>query len=96
MEDAPLAEAFGVAAGYVSVLIFALYLQSDDVALLYSQPEVLWGSLVPLLFWVSWMWLQTRRGAMDDDPILFAVRDKASLIAGAVFAAVFLFATFLP
>ena len=96
VEDAPLAEAFGVAAGYVSVLIFALYLQSDDVALLYSQPEVLWGSLVPLLFWVSWMWLQTRRGAMDDDPILFAVRDKASLIAGAVFAAVFLFATFLP
>jgi hypothetical protein len=44
---------------------------------------------VPLvLFWVSWMWMQAHRGLMHDDPLVFAVKDRASLIAGAVFVVV--------
>jgi hypothetical protein len=41
-----------------------------------------------LLFWISWMWLQAHRGNMHDDPLVYAVKDKASLAAGVVFAVV--------
>jgi hypothetical protein len=31
---------------------------------------------------VSWMWMKAHRGEMNDDPLVFAVKDKASLCAG--------------
>jgi hypothetical protein len=33
-------------------------------------------------FWTMRMWLLTTRGEMDDDPILFAVRDRPSVLLG--------------
>ena len=41
-----------------------------------------------VLFWISWMWMQAHRGRMHDDPLVFAVKDRASLIAGALFVAI--------
>ena len=41
-----------------------------------------------MVYWISWMWLRASRGEMHDDPLVFAFRDKASLVAGALFAAV--------
>jgi hypothetical protein len=35
--------------------------------------------LCPLLFyWISRLWVLTFRGALKEDPILFAVRDRVS------------------
>ncbi len=86
--DAPLVLAFGVASGYGSAVVLALYLNSDAVMLLYRYPEVA-GSTVPILiFWISWVWLQASRGLMNDDPLVFAVKDPASLGAGMAFGAV--------
>jgi hypothetical protein len=41
-----------------------------------------------MLFWISWMWMQAHRGKMHDDPLVFAVKDKASLLAGVAFSIV--------
>jgi hypothetical protein len=41
-----------------------------------------------MLYWVSWMWMQAHRGNMHDDPLVFALKDKASLLAGLAFAGV--------
>jgi 4-hydroxybenzoate polyprenyltransferase len=86
--DAPLVEAFGVASGYGSALVLALYLNSEAVTLLYRQPQVAGGVVPIVLFWISWVWIQAHRGRMNDDPLVFAVRDPASLAAGVAFAAV--------
>ena len=76
--DAPLVQIFGVSSGFMSVLVLALYINSEDVRLLYSKPELLW-LLCPLFFyWISRVWLITSRGLMSDDPILFTVKDSAS------------------
>jgi 4-hydroxybenzoate polyprenyltransferase len=91
--DAPLVQAFGIASGYGSALVLALYLNSESVILLYRQPEVAGGAVPILLFWVSWVWLQAHRGNMNDDPLVFAVKDRASLLAGAAFAFVLLTAS---
>ena len=86
--DAPLVQMMGITSGYSAVLVLALYLNSDTVLHLYRAPEFVWGAVPVMLFWVSWMWMQAHRGEMHDDPLVFAVKDKASLLAGAVFAAV--------
>jgi 4-hydroxybenzoate polyprenyltransferase len=85
-DDAPLVQMLGIVAGYTAVLVLALYLNSADVVRLYLAPEWIWGCVPVLLFWVSWVWLQAHRGQMHDDPLVFAVKDKASLMAGAAFA----------
>jgi 4-hydroxybenzoate polyprenyltransferase len=84
--DAPLVQMFGVATGYVAVLVLALYINSDAVMKLYLTPEIVWGAVPIMLYWISWMWIQAHRGKMHDDPLIFAIKDKASLIAGALFA----------
>ncbi len=86
--DAPLIQMLGVSAGYAALVVLALYLNSDAVVMLYRTPEIVWGAVPVMLFWVSWMWMQAHRGHMHDDPLVFAVKDKASLVAGVCFAAV--------
>lgn len=86
--DAGLILSMGVTSGYASVLVLALYLNSDAVLRLYRAPEIMWGSIPVLLFWVSWMWMQAHRGEMHDDPVVFALKDRGSLLAGASFALV--------
>ena len=86
--DAPLIQMLGVCAGYAALMVLALYLNSETVLTLYRSPEFVWGAVPVMLFWVSWMWMQAHRGRMHDDPLVFAVKDKASLFAGACFAAV--------
>ncbi len=83
--DAPLVQNLGVTSGYASVLVLALYLNSDAVLKLYRSPQFMWCAVPVMLFWVSWVWFKAHRGQMHDDPLLFAVRDKASLLAGAAF-----------
>lgn len=84
--DAGLVQTLGVASGYASVLVLALYLNTAAVTRLYSTPECVWTTVPVLLFWISWMWFKAHRGEMHDDPLVFAVKDKASLLAGLLFA----------
>lgn len=86
--DASLIQTFGIASGYASVVVLALYLNSEAVLKLYGNPQIVWGGVVIILFWISWMWMQAHRGLMHDDPLVFAVKDKASLLSGAAVAAI--------
>ena len=84
--DAPLIQMLGVSSGYTAVLVLALYLNSQVVSQLYRTPEFVWGTVPVILFWISWMWLQTYRGKMHDDPLMFAIKDRVSILAGVIFA----------
>lgn len=92
VSDAPLLQTLGVSSGYISALIVALYVRSEDVVSLYAQPLAIWLVLPILLFWVSWVWLKAERGEMHDDPIVFAAKDKASLVVAALTTIVFVYA----
>ncbi len=88
--DASLIQALGIASGYAAVVVLALYLNTDTVLRLYKTPEIIWGALPVTLFWISWIWLKAHRGEMHDDPMVFAMKDRTSLMAGAAFGAVLL------
>ncbi|MDP9123453.1 MAG: UbiA family prenyltransferase [Pseudomonadota bacterium] len=85
-DDASLIQTMGITAGQASVLVLALYLNSDAVTLLYKSPQLIWGAVPIMLFWIHWMWMQAHRGQMHDDPLVFAVKDRTSLLAGAAVA----------
>jgi 4-hydroxybenzoate polyprenyltransferase len=82
-DDMPVLQSMGVSSGYLAVLVMALYINSPEVHALYSRPVALWAICPALLFWISRVWVKTHRGEMHDDPVVFAVRDKVSLLVGA-------------
>lgn len=84
--DTTLVQIYGVAAGYGAALVLALYLDSEAVTTQYATPQILWAAVPVLLYWISWLWLKANRGEMHDDPVIFAVKDRTSLAAGAVLA----------
>jgi 4-hydroxybenzoate polyprenyltransferase len=80
----------GGSSGYLSVLVLALYLSSDEVVGLYDRPEALWLICPLLLFWISRMWFRAHRGNLDEDPIVATARDPVSYGIGVLVAAVLL------
>lgn len=83
----------GVAAGYISVLVLAFYITSKDVTALYAHPERLWLLCPVMLYWVSRVWLLAHRGLVNEDPLVFALRDKVSYAVGGAAVLVLLAAT---
>jgi len=86
--DLPIVETMGLTSAYVSVLVLCLYVSSDAVSRLYRLPEALWLISLILLYWITRIWFLARRGQLPDDPVLFATRDRTSLVAGALIVAV--------
>jgi len=78
----------GAAAGQVSVLVLALYITSKEVTALYSHPERLWLLCPVMLYWVGRVWVLAHRGLVNEDPLVFALRDRVSYGVGLVSALV--------
>ena len=91
--DAPLIQIFGVASAFAAVVVLALYINSDAVQILYKTHEIIWLTVPVLLFWISWIWLKVQRREMDDDPVIFALKNKTSLLCGFVFLSIFAIGT---
>ena len=83
VEDLVGLAALGAAAGMASVVVFALYVQSPEVRVLYGRPELLWLAGLLLLAWLGRMTLLAGRGAFEDDPVTFATRDRTTWLTGA-------------
>ncbi len=79
-DDLSVLQPMGVASGYLSVLVLALYINSSASEALYHRPQFLWLVCPCLLYWVSRAWFVAHRGKMVDDPIVFAIRDRTSQI----------------
>lgn len=79
----------GLGAGYGSVVIAAFYILDSHTRTLYPAFQFLW--LIPplLAVWISRLWLFAHLGILHSDPVLFAIRDKFSLICGAILLGVF-------
>lgn len=87
VDDLPLISQIAIASGYVSVLVMALYVNTPAVSELYSTPEAMWGICLVLLYWITRMVMVTHRDRMNDDPVVYAVKDPVSraclvLVAG--------------
>ena len=91
VDDLPLVAQMATAAGFVAVLVLALYIDTPQVQAQYGSPAILWGVCLVLLYWVARIVMITHRGRMHDDPLVFAIKDPVSrtclLLSGALVAA---------
>ena len=80
--DRELLLSLGVGSSFSAVVIFSLYVHSQDVLLLYSSPEYLFLLCPIVLYWLSRTWLQAHRGELKEDPVILAIRDPVSYGVG--------------
>jgi len=90
--DQDILASFGLAGGYLSAAILALYAVTPDAQAAFRTPEALWLLCPLLLYWISRVWIFARRGRIPEDPILFALKDPASRYAALASVAIFLLA----
>lgn len=83
---------FGTASAYAAVVVFMLYIARPDVTELYRHASRLWLIVPLLIYWLNRVWLLASRGNLDEDPVVFAMRDGMSLSVGAAVALVALLA----
>jgi 4-hydroxybenzoate polyprenyltransferase/phosphoserine phosphatase len=83
---------FGSASGYASVVVLTLYISNlnSDVVQLYRHITRLWLLVPVLLLWLSRLWLMASRGELDEDPVVYAITDRRSLLLGGLVLAIVL------
>ncbi len=90
--DLAAVQSSGIASCFTAGIILTLYIQSKEVHNLYREPQWLWVVVLGVIFWLLRVWLVASRGQLDEDPVLFAVRDPmsyalAAFLGGAVLLA---------
>jgi 4-hydroxybenzoate polyprenyltransferase/phosphoserine phosphatase len=88
--DLGIVATLAAAAGFNAVTVFALYISSDTVRHLYRHPDALWLVCPILMYWLARALIMANRRLMNDDPIVFALRDWNSLLAFALVAVIML------
>lgn len=87
--------ALGIANITASVVVLALYINSEEVTSLYRSPEILWLLCLLLLYWGNRTWVGARRGKIAEDPVVFAITDRVSQMVAVGFVLVALAARYL-
>jgi hypothetical protein len=83
---------FGTASAYAAVVIFAIYITGPEVVPLYHKPTLLWLIVPLMILWLSRVWLLASRGELHQDPVVFALTDRMSLLIGAAVSVIALLA----
>jgi len=84
----------GVGAALSAVVVFGLFISAEETRGRYATPELLWLVALGLVYWLARLWIKTSRGRMDDDPLVYAIKDSGSLMAVSFMIAVTLVAHF--
>jgi 4-hydroxybenzoate polyprenyltransferase len=90
--DADQLRSFGTASAYSAVVVFSIYITGREVVVLYRHPGWMWLIDPLMLLWLNRVWLLASRGEMDEDPVVFAVTDRMSILIGIAVLAVALLA----
>jgi 4-hydroxybenzoate polyprenyltransferase len=91
-QDGVLLVAQGMAAGYLSVLVLALYTNTRLVQAPVGKYGLFWLICLLLWYWISHMWLMAHRGRICEDPVAYALKDPVSRILIGIAAVVTLLA----
>jgi 4-hydroxybenzoate polyprenyltransferase len=77
-EDAETMFMLGIANSTAAVVVLAFYISSPEVKILYREPALLWAICLLMLYWGNRTWIGAKRGKINDDPVVFALKDKVS------------------
>ncbi len=90
--DTDQLRSFGTSSAFAAVMVFAIYISSSDVVVLYRRAQLLWLIMPLMILWLCRIWLLASRGELDEDPFVFALTNPMSLAIGIAIAAIALLA----
>lgn len=68
----------GLASALCAVVVLGLFINAPETRERYASPDLLWGLVALMIYWLGRLWIKTARGEMDDDPVLYALKDRGS------------------
>lgn len=81
IDDLETVRSMGIASGFMSALVLALYIESPTSFINYNLPELLWITPPIFLAWIMRIWIKTGRNELTgEDPLQFSLKDKPSWI----------------
>jgi 4-hydroxybenzoate polyprenyltransferase len=93
--DADAMFMLGIASSTASIVVLALFINSPEVQAEYPGRNLLWALCLIMLFWTNRIWIAARRGVVHEDPVEFALGDRASQISAVLCVAVVLMARYV-
>jgi 4-hydroxybenzoate polyprenyltransferase/phosphoserine phosphatase len=82
LADIEQLRSFGTASAYAGMVVFSMYISGHEVITLYKHAARMWLIVPLMILWISRVWLLAGRGHLDEDPVIFAVTDRMSLVIG--------------
>lgn len=84
-DDAPLTLSLGIGSGFAATMVLFLYVVNDAYPIdAYGHPQWLVCIAFLIFLWITRIWLKSHRGKLDDDPVIFALKDPPSWGLGAL------------
>lgn len=88
-EDMPVILAMAVGSGFLSVLVYDLYLNDDSIKESFKAIWFAYMSIPVLLYWLARIFIRSARGQMNEDPVAYALKDRVSICLGFIFVLLF-------
>ncbi|PIT14344.1 hypothetical protein BGI32_07885 [Snodgrassella alvi] len=85
----------GISTYIGAIILFGLYINAPETIVHYKTPALLWLVQLFMIYLIGNLWVMTKRGLMHDDPIVFFIQDKKSLILLVLIICVILLARYL-
>ncbi len=85
----------GSASSFCASLVLCIYTVQPYVLTRYASPSILWLLCPLLLYLLNRILIMARRGHMDDDPIVFCIKDGVTQKLGLIALAIIVAATFI-
>ncbi len=92
VEDMAPVRIIGISLGYMSVFIMGQYINSPVVTQYYDNPKIIWFLFPLLTYWLGRLWILANRGEVNEDPLIFAMKDTTSLLVVATAAVILIIA----
>lgn len=92
VDDMAPVRIIGISMGYMSVFILGQYINSPVVTNYYSNPKFIWLLFPLLMFWLGRLWILANRGEVNEDPLIFTVKDRTSQLIFATAAVILILA----
>ena len=90
VKDLQLLQVMCVASGFTAALILNLYFNDADIKIHFKNIYLAYTCLPILVYWLCRFYFKASHGLICDDPIMFALKDKVSLILGFFFCVFYL------
>lgn len=74
----------GMISSFASVIVLGLYINDETVSILYQSPEILWLTIPTVIYMLSKLWLETFRGKMHYDPLIYLIKERELVFSIAI------------